>query len=158
MDEAIGMCQKFKNFENTKSLFINETGMTWEDATSKIPEFTNEEKLGQFVLKKEVTPEFKVHCRRESIKFLMLYIAHYILYCLILQTFCMQAKLAAASKPVDSASTSTEPDVVPEVLVHVGCETSVFSVDVPNVLVRVPFKNEPLVLLNTHEVTAAYLG
>ena len=88
MDEVIGMCQKFKNFENTKSLFINETEMTWEDATSKIQEFTNEEKLGQIVLKKEVTPEFKVHCQRESIKFLMPYITHYIFYCLILQT-CM---------------------------------------------------------------------
>lgn len=80
MDEAIGMCQKFWKH---KIPIHKVTGITWEDATSKILEFTNEEKLGQFVLKKEVTLEFKVHCQQESIKFLMPYIAHYILYGLI---------------------------------------------------------------------------
>ena len=45
-----------------------------------------------------------------------------------------------------------QPDIVPEVLVYVGSETKLYLLDTLTSLVRLPFKNEPLVLLNTCEV------
>ena len=62
MYEAIAKCNKIKNFEHNKTVFIKEPELAWEDALKKISQFTTEEKLGHFALKasKELPPDFKV--------------------------------------------------------------------------------------------------
>ena len=62
MEEAVSLCSGLRHFEYTRSTFVKEVGLSWEDATIIIPEFTDKDRLGNFKLKpsKELTPEFKV--------------------------------------------------------------------------------------------------